>query len=87
MIEVFIWIKSFSKGNISKVLSISQQDKTRTNVFKLENSRFRRQIDKHWFSNRELGEWNRLSNYIVSTRTIACFKRRLDSCVDEDGRW
>ncbi|XP_050711202.1 uncharacterized protein LOC126995577 [Eriocheir sinensis] len=74
LIEVFKWVKGYNKGDISKVLRISQQDRTRSNGFKIEKYRFRRDIGKHWFSNRVVGEWNRLSNHIVSAGTIACFK-------------
>ena len=39
------------------------------------------------FSNREVDEWNRLSNHIISGKTLEGFKRRIDKCIDEDDRW
>ena len=36
LIEVFKWVKGFNKGDVVKVLTISSQDRTRNNGFKLE---------------------------------------------------
>ena len=35
LIEVFKWVKSFNKGDVGKVLTVSSQDRTRNNGFKL----------------------------------------------------
>ena len=40
LIEVFKWVKDFDKGDVGKVLTVSSQDKTRNNGFKLEKCRF-----------------------------------------------
>ncbi len=57
------------------------------NGFKLEKYRFRREIGRHWFINRVVDEWDKLSNHIVSAGTIACFKSRLDNYMDQEERW
>ncbi len=56
LIEVFKWVIGYNKGDISKVMRISQHEGTRSNGFKLEKYRFRREIGKHWFSYR-VGGW------------------------------
>ncbi len=87
MIEVFKWVKGFNKGDINQVLLVSNQVRTRTNVYKLDKFRFKKEIGKNWFTNRVVEEWNKLSKKVVSARTINCFKRRLDKYMDEDDRW
>ncbi len=84
--DVFKWVKGFNKSDISKVLRISQQDRMRNNGFKLEKYRFRREIGRHWFSNRVVDKWNKLSNHIVRAGTRVCFKSRLDNYMDQDER-
>ena len=79
--------KGFDKGDVGKVLTISSQDKTRRNGFKLEKCRCRKDIGRNWFTNRVVDDWNRLSDQVVSTQTIGSFKRRLDGFMDGDERW
>ena len=60
MIEVFNWVKGINKGNINQVLEIGSQDRTRGNGYKLEKLRFRTDLDRYWFTNRMMNDWNRL---------------------------
>ena len=85
MIEVFKWSKGFNKSDITEVLKLSENDRTRTNGFKLDKFRFRKDIGKHWFGNRVVDMWNVLPNSVISSETIECFKRRLDAHMDELG--
>ena len=83
LIEVFKWYRGYNKGDVSKILRVSNQDRTRNNGFKIEKSRFKKDIGKNWFSNRVVDEWNGLSSQVVSAKTIESFKRRLDKHMDE----
>ena len=87
LIEVYKWIKGFNKGDISKVLIVSDQGRTRSNGYKLDKFRFNREIGRNWFTNRVVDEWNGLSGHVVGAESISSFKRRLDKFMDEDGRW
>ena len=40
LIEVFKWMKGFNKGDVGKVLTVSSQERTRINGFKLEKCTF-----------------------------------------------
>ena len=51
-------------SNVSR-RETGKQDRTRNKVYKLEKSRFRKEIGSHWISNRVAEEWNGLSNHIV----------------------
>ena len=64
--------------DVGKVLTISSQDRTKNNRFKLEKCRFNKEIGRNWFTNRVVDDWNRLSQQVVSAQTIGSFKRRLD---------
>ena len=83
LIEVLKWYRGYNKGDVSKILRVSNQDRTRNNGFKIEKSRFKKDIGKNWFSNRVVDEWNGLSSQVVSAKTIESFKRRLDKHMDE----
>ena len=72
LIEVFKWVKGFNKGDINKVLIVSGPGITRTNGYKLEKFRFKKELGKHWFTNRVVDEWNRLSGHVVGATTIDC---------------
>ena len=80
-------MKGFNKGDAGKVLTISSQDRIRNNEFKLEKYRFNKEMGRNWFTNMMVDDWNRLSQQVVSAKTIGSFKRRLDAFMDGDGRW
>ena len=72
-IELFKMVKDFDKGNVGKVLTISSQDRTRNNGFKLEKCRFNKEIDRNWFTNKVVDDWNRLSQQVVTAQKIGSF--------------
>ena len=86
LIEVFKWYRCYTKGDVSRILRFSNQDRTRNNGFKIEKNRYKKEIGKNWFSNRVVGEWNGLSSQVVSARTIESFKRRLDRHMDANDK-
>ena len=69
LIEVFKWVKGFDMRDVRKVVTISSQDITRSNRFKLEKYRLRKEIDRNWFTNRVVDDCNRLSQQVVSAQT------------------
>ena len=70
-------MKGFNKGDVGKVLTISSQDRTRNNGFKLEKCRFNKEIGRNWFTNRVVADWNRLSQQVVSAQTIGILRKDL----------
>ena len=87
LIEVFKWVKGFNKGEINKVLIVKEKVRTRTNGFKLNKFRYRKNIGTNWFTNRVVEEWNKFSKHILSVGTVNTFKKRLDISMDEENRW
>ncbi len=87
LIEVYNWMQGYNKGDINKVLIAREQDTTRSNGFKLDKFRFKRDIGKNWFTKRVLNEWNRLISHGGSANTEDTFKKSLDKFMDGEGRW
>ena len=85
MIEVYKWVNGINKGDINDVLKLNQDQRTRTNGFKLEKSRFKKDIGKYWFGNRVVDMWNRLPSNVVGAETLNTFKNRLDKHMDGMG--
>ncbi|KAK8747068.1 hypothetical protein OTU49_016973, partial [Cherax quadricarinatus] len=85
LIEVYKWKIGINKGDINKVLRISLQERTRSNGFKLDKFRFRKDIGKYWFGNRVVDEWNSLPSWVIEARTLGSFKFRLDKYMSGRG--
>lgn len=49
-------MKNLKKSQVSKVLVVKQQGRTRCNEFKLEKFRFNADIAKRWFTDRVLDD-------------------------------
>ena len=45
-------VKGDNKGDVRKILTISSQDRTRNNGYKLEKCRYNKEIGRNWFTNR-----------------------------------
>ena len=87
LIKMFKLVKGFNKGDISKVLIVKEKVRTRTNDFKLDKFRYKKNIGKNWFTNKVVEEWNKLSKHAVSARIVDTFKKRLDISMNEENRW
>ena len=70
-----------------EILMVSKQDRTGSNGSKLEKCSSNKEIDRNWFANRVVDDWNKLSYEVVSAESKASFKRRLDKVMDGDARW
>ena len=86
LIEVFKWYRGYNKGDVNRILRVSNQDRTRNNGFKIDKYRYKKEIGRNWFSNRVVDEWNGLNSQVISARTIESFKRRLDRHMNANDR-
>ena len=79
MLEVFKWKEGINTGDISEVLKMKEEGITRSNGFKLDEFRFKKDIGKYWFGNRVVDLWNTLPPAVINSNTVGSFKTRMDS--------
>ena len=84
---MFEWVKGFNKKDINKIIIVKEEVRARINGFKLDMFRFRKDVNKNWFTNKVVEEWNKLSKHMVSTGTIDILKKWLYIPMDEENRW
>ena len=85
MIEVFKILNGFYDASVAPILPRNYDLRTRGNDLKLIHSRSRLDVKKYSFSNRIVGLWNMLPNWVVLSESVNSFKNNLDKCwVSQD---
>ena len=79
-------MRGFTKGSIGKILTVASIEQKVTNS-NWKKCRFRKQIGRKWLRNMVVDDWNRLSQKIVSGKTIGSFKRKIYGFMNGDERW
>ncbi|PKU46244.1 hypothetical protein llap_3468 [Limosa lapponica baueri] len=69
--------KKAGEGLLTRVCS----DRTRSNGFKLEDSKFKLDIRKKFFTMRVMRHWNRLSREVVDVPSLEVLKTMLDGTL------
>ncbi|GAB0181509.1 hypothetical protein GRJ2_000616200 [Grus japonensis] len=81
LIAAFQYLKGLIKKDGNKLFSRACCDRTRDNVFKLKEGRFRLDIRKKFFTVRVVKHWNRLPREVVDAPSLETFKVRLDGAL------
>jgi len=66
----------------AELFSLGSRDRTCLNGSKLHQGRFRLDIRKHFFTQRTVKHWNRLTREVVSVPSLSMFKRHLDNALN-----
>jgi len=85
LIETYKILTGKEKSNSEKLFQKVTTTTLRGHSLKLYKKNSRLNIRKHFFSQRIVDYWNKLTDDIVSATTISCFKNRLDYWMDRYG--
>lgn len=51
------------------VLVVKEPSRTRSNDFKVDKFRFKKDISKNWFTSKIVDEWNKLGSHVLGAYT------------------
>ena len=83
LIQTFKLIKGFDNVDYQVFFTMSNNT-LRGNSCKLVKKRFYTNIGKYSFSNRVVDVWNSLPEEVVSSKTVSCFKLKIDDLLKND---
>ncbi|KFQ60197.1 hypothetical protein N334_00832, partial [Pelecanus crispus] len=81
LIAAFQYLKGAYKKTGERLFTRACSDKTRSNVFKLKDGRFRLDIRKKFFTVRVVRHWKRLPREVVDAPSLEVLKARLDGAL------
>jgi len=87
LIAAFQYLKGAYRKNGKKLFSRACRGRTRSNGFKLSESRFRLDIRKKFFTMRVVKHWQRLPREVVDAPCLETFKARLDGALSNLVWW
>ncbi len=76
--ECFKILKGFTNVDASKLFSVDDKSRTRSNGVKLRWKQVQLDNTKFFFTNDVVGEWNKLPPSVVQCDTINSFKNKFD---------
>ena len=77
LIEMFKMVKGYSKVSLDTFFEFAATNRTRGHSLKLKKKRCFTDLRRHFFAERVVDNWNRLSEAAVSATTVNGFKNHL----------
>ena len=78
MIAMFKYLKGCHVGEGTGLFSRAPETRTRSNGFKVQETRFHLNIRKNFLMVRAVQQWNRVPQRVVEFPSLEVFKQRLD---------
>jgi len=78
LLEVFKMIHGFTNVKFESFFQFDINTRTRGHSYKLQKSRFNKDLRRYFFSDRIINTWNSLDDQTVSASTVNSFKKNLD---------
>ena len=78
LIEMYKMLRGIDRVDSQSLFPRAEMVATRGHRFKVLGSRYRGDVRGKFFTQRVVGEWNRLLSVVVEANSIGSFKRLLD---------
>ena len=83
--ETYKILTGLDQVDAGRMFPIVGDSRTRGHCLRIQGRPFRREVRRHFFTQRVVSLWNSLPQEVVDAKTLNVFKRRLDIVLGANG--